>query len=147
MADRRGRGGKHGGGDWERVGGPCGGGGEAVAGKAEWSRGSVKGCGGSGERRWQSNLLGVVEAPEGRGESCGGWKKGREETRLGRRGKGVYGKVMEKARERIGRLMVRNEESDLGKYDGKVLARSSCFNGKSSRVVPFPNSCTSRPII
>lgn len=37
MADRRGRGGKHGGGDWERVGGPCGGGGEAVAGKAEWS--------------------------------------------------------------------------------------------------------------
>lgn len=58
------------------------------------------------------------------GRVVGGWKKGREETRLGRRGKGVYGKVMEKQRERIGRLMVRNEESGLGKYDGKVLARS-----------------------
>lgn len=37
LADRRGRGGKHGGGDGERVGGPSRGGGEAVARKAGWS--------------------------------------------------------------------------------------------------------------
>lgn len=106
----------------------------------------MKGCGGSGEQRGQSHLLGVVEAPEGRRGSCGGWKKGREETRLGRRGKGVYGKVMEKARERIGRPMASKEASDPGEYDGKVLARSSRFNGKSSRVVPFPNSCLPAPL-
>lgn len=36
----------------------------------------MKGSGGSGEQRLQSSLLGVVEAPEGRRESCGGMKKG-----------------------------------------------------------------------
>lgn len=88
MADRRGRGGKHGGGDWERVGGPRGGGGEAGARKAEWSRASMKGCGGSGEQRWQSNLLGVVEAPEGRRESCRGMEKGAGRDEVRKEGKG-----------------------------------------------------------
>ena len=46
-------------------------------------------------RDYKEAFWGVVEAPEGRRESCGGWKKGRGEKRLGRRGKGVYGKVME----------------------------------------------------
>lgn len=58
----------------------------------------MKGCRGSGKQRLQSSVLGMVEAPEGHRESCGGWKKGREEKRLGRRGKGVNGKVMEKER-------------------------------------------------
>lgn len=50
---------------------------------------------------WQTEIakqpFGVVESPEGRGELWG-MEKGREEKRLGRRGKGVNGKVMEKGR-------------------------------------------------
>lgn len=66
----------------------------------------------------------MIEAPEGRRESCGGWKKGREEKRLGRRGQGVYGKVMEKEREkRIGRLIVNNEKFGPWTYNRKVLVR------------------------
>lgn len=70
---------------------------------------------------WRTEMLGVVEA---RRESCGGWKKGREETRLGWRGKGVNGKVMVKERERIGRLIINHGKSGLGRFDRKVLARS-----------------------
>lgn len=62
-------------------------------------------------RDYKAAFWGAVEAPERRRESCGGWKKRRGEKRLGRRGKGVYGKVMEKKRKRrIGRLIVNNEE-------------------------------------
>lgn len=55
----------------------------------------MKSCGGQTNKDYKAAFWGAVEAPEGRRESCGGWKKGRREKRLGRRGKGVYGKVRE----------------------------------------------------
>ena len=58
----------------------------------------MKGCEGSG-KQIAKQPFGVVESPEGRGELWG-MEKGREEKRLGRRGKGVNGKVMEKEKDR-----------------------------------------------
>ena len=89
-ASRRGRGGKHGGGDGGRVGGPRGGGGVALARK---TRVLVR----KRQRLWGFRRAevfqrcfsgGAVEAPEGRRESCGGWKKGAGRVEVRKEGKG-----------------------------------------------------------